>query len=320
MASCRSAPQKNPAPTAPRRNPEPRGDHTETARDPPRQPLAVSCQAHLQRDYVALQARTEHTAATDDGHATASGAADQTPDELPRHSAQGSGMRVETGTKTAREPAQQPPWAAPAWGRRHMDYARSEGDARCPNTHAEQAAAQDLDPWITRFTTGERLALGVSIRWLLTSRHLEDGTRIMADVAFGHGAAPHTVPTTIDHPSQWHYVANRLMAYMGTYSPDGMNGLHWRWHQRAALRVRAAMQRHNIWTISGSPGFQEHALGHRQPRSQEVPEPQGKRHAMTPRDATTGHHPVWVPPPAHMEAPPDHSHRGGTEAALLPRG
>ena len=72
-------------------------------------------------------------------------------------------MRVETGTNTATEPAEQPPWATPAWGRGHLDYARSEGDARCPNIHAEQAAAQDLDLWIARITTGEQLALGVSI-------------------------------------------------------------------------------------------------------------------------------------------------------------
>ena len=66
-------------------------------------------QAHLQRDYAALGARTEHTAATDDGRATTSGAADQTPDEPPRHSAQSSGTRVETGTNTVSGPADQPP-------------------------------------------------------------------------------------------------------------------------------------------------------------------------------------------------------------------
>ena len=53
-------------------------------------------------------------------------------------------------------------------------------------------------------------------------------------------------PRYMDRPYQWRYVATRLMAHMGAYSPDGMNGLHWRWHQRAALRIRAAMQDHNI--------------------------------------------------------------------------
>ena len=52
-----------------------------------------------------------------------------------------------------------------------------------------------------------------------------------------------------------------------------MNGLHWRWNQRAALRIRTAMQRHNIWDIPGSPGYQGLASGHWRPRSQEIPEP-----------------------------------------------
>ena len=260
---CMSASTADPAPTAPCSQPEPQGDHTETA---------LSLQAHLQCHYAALRARTEQTAVTDDGNATSSGAADQTPDEPPRHSAQGSGTRVQTGTSTTSEPAEQPPWATPACGRGHLDYARSEGDARRPNTHVEQAVAQGLDLWITRITTGERPALGVTIRWLLTSRHIEDGTRTMADVAFGHQAVPHTPPTTMEHPSQWHYVATRLMAHMGTYSPDEMNRLHWRWHQPVALRVRAAMQRHNISTIPWCPDSQGHASGHRRPRSQGDPE------------------------------------------------
>ena len=44
-------------------------------------------------------------------------------------------------------------------------------------------------------------------------------------------------------------------------------------YQRAALRIRAAMQDHNIWNIPGSPGHQGHASGHRRPGSQDVPEP-----------------------------------------------
>ena len=104
---------------------------------------------------------------------------------------------METGTDTAGEPPQQPPWALSAWGQGHLDYARSEGNVHRSNTHTELAAAQDLDLWITRITTGEMLALGVSIRWLLTShsRHREDGIRTMADDALGPGAAPHAPPT-----------------------------------------------------------------------------------------------------------------------------
>ena len=55
----------------------------------------------------------------------------------------------------------------------------------------------------------------------------------MADVAFGHRAESHAPPSTMDHPSLWHYVATWLIAHMWTYSPDEMNRLHWRWHQRA---------------------------------------------------------------------------------------
>ena len=141
----------------------------------------------------------------------------------------------------------------------------------------------------------------------------------MADVAFSYRAEPHSPRTTMDHPGQWHYVATRLMAHMGTYSRDKMNGLHRRWHQRAALRMRTAMQRHNIWAIAESPGYQGRASGHKRRRCQEVPEAPGKRHAITPQDATGGHHPGWVPPPAHTEAPSDDSPRGGTKAALIPR-
>ena len=94
----------------------------------------------------------------------------------------------------------------------------------------------------------------------------------MADITFGHQTG-HTPPATMDHPGQRHYVANRLMAHMGVYNPDEMNVLDWQWHQRAALRIRATMQEHNIWDIPGSPGYQGHDSGHQRPRSQDVPEP-----------------------------------------------
>ena len=73
----------------------------------------------------------------------------------------------------------------------------------------------------------------------------------MADITFSH-QTEHTPAATMDHPGQWHYVATWLMAHMGAYSPDEMNGLHWQWHQRSALRICAAMQRHNIWDIPGA--------------------------------------------------------------------
>ena len=238
MESCGSNPHTDPTPATPCGHPDPRGDHTGGSA------LRVSRQAHVQRDYTALGMETEHAAALDDGPATASGAADQAPDE---HSAQGSATLVETGTNTTSEHADQPRGTSPSLGWGHLDYARSEGDARDPSAHGEQAAAQDLDLWIDRLSGGEQLALAVSFRWLLTSRsrHFEEGTRTMADITFGHLAA-HEPPATMDDPGQWHYVATWLMAHIGPYGPDEMNFLHWLWHQHAALRIRTAVQRHSI--------------------------------------------------------------------------
>ena len=166
-----------------------------------------------------------------------SGAADRTTDE---RGASGEGASVEAATNTASEPTGPPPGTAPPWGRGDLDYARLEGDTNRPGEQAKQAAARDLGLWIPRLTTGEQLALAVSIRWLLTSRsrHLAEGTRTMADITFGHWTG-HTLPATMDHPGKWHYVATRIMAHMGAYSSDEMNGLHWQWHQRAALHIRA---------------------------------------------------------------------------------
>ena len=261
MDSCRDDPQAVPAPETPRVHPEPQRDQADDT------PLTVPRQAHLQRDYTTLG----QIATTGKGQATASGAADQTKDE---RNAPGEGTRVEAATNTASEPVAPPPGAAPPWGPGHLDYARLEGDASHPSEQAEQEATQDLGFWIPRLVTGEQLELAVRIRWVLSSqsRHLAEGTRTMADVTFGHRTG-HTPPATMEHPGQWRYVATRLMAHMGAYSPDEMNGLHWRWHQRAALRIRTAMQDHNIWDIPGSPGYQGHASGHRRPRSQNIPEP-----------------------------------------------
>ena len=259
--SCRGDPHTVPAPAAPRVHPEPRRDQAEDT------PLTASRQAHLQRDYTALGQVTT----AGEGQATASGAADRTADE---RGAPGEGACVEAATNTASEPIGPPPGTAPPWKRGHLDYARLEGDASHPSEQAEQAATQDLGLWVPRLTAGEQLALAVRIQWLLSSRsrHLAEGTRNMADVTFGHRTG-HTPPATMDHPGQWHYVATRLMAHMGAYSPDEMNGLHWQWHQRAALHICATMQDHDIWEIPGSPGYQGHASGHRRPRSQDVPEP-----------------------------------------------
>ena len=75
-----------------------------------------------------------------------------------------------------------------------------------------------------------------------------------------------------------------------------MNGLHWEWHQRAALRIRTAMQQHNIWDIPWFPGYQGHASGHQRPRSRDVPEP--------PRQAVRRNSPERQRgPPAGMGSP-----------------
>ena len=261
MESCRADPHTVPATAAPRVYPEPRRGQVEDT------PLTASRQAHPQRDYTALGQVT----AASEGHATASCAADRTTDE---RGAPGEGARVEAATNTASEPIGPPPGTAPPWGRGYLDYARLEGDANRPGEQAEQAATRDLGLWVPRLTAGEQLALAVRIRWQVTSRsrHVAEGTRTMAHVTFGHQTG-HTPPATKDHPGQWHYVATRLMAHMGAYSPDEMNGLHWQWHQRAALRIRATMQDHDIWEIPGSPGYQGHASGHRRPQSEDVPEP-----------------------------------------------
>ena len=117
----------------------------------------------------------------------------------------------------------------------------------------------------------------------------------MADIIFGHRTG-HTPPTTMDHHGQWHYVATRLMAHMGAYNLVEMNGLHWQWHQRAALRIRAIMQEHNIWDIPGSPGYQGHTSAHRRPRSQDVSE--------SPRQASRRNSPERPrgPPPRMVSA------------------
>ena len=131
----------------------------------------------------------------------------------------------------------------------------------------------------------------------------------MADITLRHRAAQ-AAPASMDHPRQWHYVATPLMAHMGAYSSDEMNGLHWLWHQRAALRIRTAMQRHNIWPPQ-APGE------HGPKRSRDPPV---RQHDITPQDATRGRHPGWVPPLARTEAPSDRSPHGGTEATLTPQG
>ena len=106
----------------------------------------------------------------------------------------------------------------------------------------------------------------------------------------------YTPPATMSYPGGWHYVATRVIAHMGAYSPDEMNELHWQWHQRAALRIRTAMQQHDICDILGSRGYEGHAWGHRRPRSQDVPEPPRQAARRNSRER-----PRW--PPRGMSSP-----------------
>ena len=142
----------------------------------------------------------------------------------------------------------------------------------------------------------------------------------MADVAFGHRATAHALPATMDHPCQWHYVATWVMAHMWAYSPDGINRLHWLWHQRAALRIRATMQEHNIWAIPGSPSSQKHALGHQRPRSQEVSEPTRQTASHSPPETPPGATTWCGFPPRHTGKPPPTSCPGdeGRDTRLAP--
>ena len=273
-------PHTVPTLAAPRVRPAQRRDHTGGTH------LRTSRQAQLQLEYTAL-GRTEHATATDDGQASASGAADQTPEG---RGAPGSGERVEAGTNTASEPTGLPPGTALPWGRGHLDYTRLEGNASRPSDQAEQAADQDLGLWINRLTAEEQLALAVRIRLLLTSRsrHLAEGTRTMADITFGHRTG-HTPPASMSSPSQWHYVATQFMAHMGAYSRDEMT-----------------VQPCSSTTSGTSLGPQAtkgtpQATDGRGPRTpQSLP---GRRHAITPQNAhgatTRIGFPHW-----HVQKPP----------------
>ena len=110
----------------------------------------------------------------------------------------------------------------------------------------------------------------VRTRWVLMDvHHIRNGTRTMADVIFNHRKLQQPPPHTIKHPSQWLYVAIRLMAHMGAYTPDDRNQLLWRWYDRAALRIREPLIRHNIWTHDpASPGAAQPRQSHGAPAPQ----------------------------------------------------
>ena len=52
--------------------------------------------------------------------------------------------------------------------------------------------------------------------WVLMDiHHIMNGTRTLADVIFDQREERHSPLPTMEHPSQWQYVATRLMAHMG---------------------------------------------------------------------------------------------------------
>ena len=73
MESCMDGPHTVPTPAAPHVHPEPQRHHAEDT------PLKIPRQAHLERDYTALE-RTRQVTAAGEGHAAASRAADRTTD------------------------------------------------------------------------------------------------------------------------------------------------------------------------------------------------------------------------------------------------
>ena len=139
---------------------------------------------------------------------------------------------------------------APPCGQKSQDWAQSEPDAHHPSAEAECAAARDLDPWDPRTTDTEQLTFQVRPRSLLQEvQHIINGTRTMPDVIFYHQGGRNAPFLTLEQPSQWRYVAMLLMAHVGAHTPDDLNCLHWRWHHRAALRIRVALCRHIICMI-----------------------------------------------------------------------
>ena len=131
-----------------------------------------------------------------------------------------------------------PPRTARPWRRESLDYAQSEEDAQRHSAETERAAALDLDLWLPRTSDMEQLTLQVRTRWLLIDVHqIKNGTGITADVIFDNREVGHSPLPTTEQPSQWRYVATRLMAYMGAYTPGNLDRLHWRWRHRAALRI-----------------------------------------------------------------------------------
>ena len=288
IESCMGDPQTVPTLAAPRVHPEPQSDHAGDT------PLTIPRHTHFQRNHTAL-GRTRQVTAANEGHAAASGAADRTTNEC---SATGSGARVEAGTNTASEATGPLPGTAPC-----------PGDGETWTTHAWRAtpAAPATKRNKRRHETwaygSPGFPQGSSSPWQSAS----DGCLLRRPATSRRAPAPwQKSPLAIGRstrpPPPWTTPPNGTMWPPGSWrNPDEMNGLHWQWHQRAALRICAIMQEHNIWDIPRSPGYQGHASGHRRPRSQDVPEP--------PRQAARRNSPARPRGPLPGVGPPSGTYR-----------
>ena len=215
-----------------------------------------------------------------------------------------------------------PTRVAQPWGQESLEYAQSKGDAQRPSAEADRATALDLDLWLPRTSDVERLTIQVRTRWVLMDiHHIINGTRTMADVVLNHREGQHSPPPTMEHPRQWLYVATHLTAHIGAYTPDSLDWLHWRWHQRAALRIRESLIGHNIWTIRTprprGPPTQDRATGHQRQRSPTTQRPP-RQVARTSHSQRPHRRPPDVAPPCSpQQSPlrlftnprPDHGHQ-----------
>ena len=211
---------------------------------------------------------------------------------------------------------------AEPWGQESLDYARSEEDSQRPTVEADRVAALDVDLWIAWISDVEQLTIQVRTQWVLMDIHnIRNGTCTMANVIFNHPEGRDSPPPTMEHPSQWRYVATPLMAHMGAYTPDALNQLHRQWHHRAALRIQEVLIGQNIWTIRtplprGQPS-PDKATGHQRQRS---PTTQGPPRQMA-RTSHSDDPPEWRPHAIHNGA---HSGRsptpGRTTAIKAPLG
>ena len=209
MASCREgAPTAVPGTTSALR-------HTAQNREPAsptRDNASASYNAHLCCNYAALRpVAAVHATTAGDRHA--GGQPVEVVSQHP-HAQDTPTHQVRTpeaaGTVDGQRGEMLPRVAQPL-GRERLGYAQSKGDAQRPSAEVERAGALNLDLWRPQTSNMEHLILQVRTRWvLLDIHHIMNGTGTMADVLFHHHEGRHSPPPTVQHPSQWWYVATAL--------------------------------------------------------------------------------------------------------------